>query len=84
MPTASPQEQAVTPTFCALPPNDTLFVLTPSHPSPLVETGATSFTVQLLGVTVRLLCADEPPSTGLNVPIDTPPEVADDDETDLL
>jgi hypothetical protein len=40
------------------------------------------FTVQLLGVTVRLLCADEPPSRGSNVPIDTPSEVVDDDETD--
>lgn len=66
MPTASPQEQAVTPTLCTLPPNGTLFVLTPSHLSPLVETGTTSFTVQLLGVTVRLLRANEPTSTGLD------------------
>jgi hypothetical protein len=27
-------------------------------------------------------CPEEPFSTGLNVPIDTPPEVVDDDETD--
>jgi hypothetical protein len=57
-------------------------VLTLNHPCPLVETGATSLGVQLLGVTVIYFGADELPSTGLNVPIDTPPEPVDDDETD--
>jgi hypothetical protein len=81
VPTASPQEQAETPTLCGRPPNGTLFVLTLSHPSPLVETTAVSFAVQLLGVTVIYFCPDEPLSTELNVPINTFPEAVDDDET---
>ena len=38
----------------------------------------------MLGVTVMYFCADEPPSTGLNVPSDTPPELEEDDETGLV